>query len=47
MKQIIASVFFDIVSYTIGSIIFCIFKFNTNFGLPKFTSFLFLIEITS
>jgi len=27
MKQIIASVFFDI-SYTIGNIIFCIFEFN-------------------
>jgi len=28
MKQIIASVFLDILSYTIGNIIFCIFKFN-------------------
>jgi len=28
MKQIIASVFFDILSYTIGNFIFCIFKFN-------------------
>jgi len=30
MKQIIASMFFDILSYTIGNIIFCIFK---NFEL--------------
>jgi len=30
MKQIIASVFFDILSYTIGNIISCIFK---NFEL--------------
>jgi len=30
MKQIIASVFYDILSYTIGNIIFCIFK---NFEL--------------
>jgi len=30
MKQIIASVFFDILSYTIGNTIFCIF---TNFEL--------------
>jgi len=28
MKQIIASVFFDILSYNIGNIIFCVFKFN-------------------
>jgi len=28
MKQIITSVFFDILSYTIGNIIFCVFKFN-------------------
>jgi len=28
MKQIKASVFFDILSYTIGNIIFLIFKFN-------------------
>jgi len=28
MKQILASVFFDILSYTIGNIIFCICKFN-------------------
>jgi len=28
MKQIIASVLFDILSYTIGNIISCIFKFN-------------------
>jgi len=28
MKQIIASVFFDILSYTTGNIIFCIFKFD-------------------
>jgi len=27
MKQIIASVFSDILPYTIGNIIFCIFKF--------------------
>jgi len=26
MKQIIVSVFFDTLSYTIGNIIFCIFK---------------------
>jgi len=26
MKQVIASVFFDILPYTIGHIIFCIFK---------------------
>jgi len=30
MKQIIASVFFDILSYTIGNVIVCIFK---NFEL--------------
>jgi len=30
MKQIIASVFFDILYYTIGNIIFCIFKFTTT-----------------
>jgi len=28
MKQIIALVFFDILSYTIGNIILCMFKFN-------------------
>jgi len=28
MKQIIASLFLDIISYTIGNIIFCILKFN-------------------
>jgi len=28
MKQIIASVFSDILSYTIGNIIVCIFKLN-------------------
>jgi len=32
MKQIIASVFFDILSYTIRNIIFCIFK-NFEFNL--------------
>jgi len=26
MKQILASVFFDILSYTIGNIIFCVFN---------------------
>jgi len=32
MKQVIASVFFDILSYAIGNIIFCIFKnFELNF----------------
>jgi len=51
MKQIIASVFFDILSYTIRNIIICIFmnfELNliiitaryTNFGMPKLTSFL-------
>jgi len=35
MKQIIASVYFDVLLYTIGNIIFCIFldfriKFNNN-----------------
>jgi len=30
MEQIIASVFFDIFSYTIGNVVFCIFK---NFKL--------------
>jgi len=49
MKQIIASVFSDI--YTIGNIIFCIFKFKkynckyTLAGLPKLTSFLVLLKI--
>jgi len=28
MKPIIASVFFDMLSYNIENIIFCIFKFN-------------------
>jgi len=32
MKQIIDSVFIDILSYTIGNVIFCIFK---NFKLNK------------
>jgi len=29
MKQIIALVFLDILSYIIGNIIFCFFKFNS------------------
>jgi len=32
MKQIIASVFSDILSYTIGNIISCIFKFINYSG---------------
>jgi len=48
MKQIKASVFFDIFSYTIGSIIFCVFKFNNYsfFGLPKLTFFLVFSNFT-
>jgi len=38
MKQLIASVFFDILSYTIGNIIFCIFKFNNYNCKGKKTS---------
>jgi len=37
MKQIIASVLFDILSYTIGNIIFCIFK-NFEFNLKIITA---------
>jgi len=43
----------DILSYTIGNIISCIFKFNnfnclntlSSFGLPKLTSFLVLFRL--
>jgi len=47
MKQIIASVFFDILSYTIGNIIIWIIQNlgYTNFGMPKLTSFLVLIKL--
>jgi len=40
MKQIIVSVFFDILSYTIGIIIFCFFKFNNYRRVYKVNFFL-------
>jgi len=43
MKQSIASVFFEILSYTIGNTIFCIFK-NFEFNLIK--SLTYLLTLT-
>jgi len=36
MKQIIASMFFDILSYTIGNIVYYIIKYETNYSFRVF-----------
>jgi len=44
MKEIIASVFFDTLSYTIGNIIFCIFK-NFEFNLIIITARVYKLRL--
>jgi len=44
MKEMIASVFFDILSYTIGNIIFCIFK-NFEFNLIIITARVYKLRL--
>jgi len=47
MKQIIASVFFDILSYTIGYINFCINLFHFANGIPLLATWTFQQLFTS
>jgi len=44
VKQIIASVFFDMLSYTIGNIIFCIFK-NLELNLINITTRVYKLQL--